>query len=253
MGWLDDLLYPDNEKRRERATQLYNDCETLTAQLGRQRAALDTAFADLAATFGNLGSSQTKAEVERLGLAPAGEWLVTVPRLAVPLATAASSSLNAAFLAAVLGSGGNALSSFVNLFGLPEGFPRRQSKSVDLSDTYGLLPAAMNGATARSQLRDLMKSLGAARLQLQRAVLTNLALLDALKGLGAYAATVSKSMAQTSTGEAERAEQAGELLHIYVEELESVIASVSDETGHLALQRLDRDRGAWVSEDEYVD
>lgn len=253
MGWLDDLLYPDNEKRRERATQLYNDCETLTAQLGRQRAALTTAFTDLSGTFRNLGSSEAHTEMEHFGLAPAGEWLVTVPRLAVPLATAASSSLNAAFLAAVLGSGGSALSSFVNLFGLPEGFPRRQSKSVDVSDTYGLVPAAINGATIRGQLRDLMRALGGSRLQLQRAFLTNLALLDALKGLGAYATTVSKSMAFPSGNDGERAEQVHELIHIYVEELESVIASVSDETAHLALQRLDRDRGAWISEDEYVD
>lgn len=242
MGWLDDLLYPDNEKRRHRTIELYEDCEALTAQLGRQKVAIGTEISDLIATFSEIFSSSGAPRFEAIEVWREGDWSLTAPRVAEALVAPVSDAINAAFLAATIGQVGFGPSHFLRLFGLPEGFPRNPSKTVDITDMYGLIPAAIEGATIRSDLRDMIASLAASRLQLKWVVLRNDALCDALKGLNSYASSVAKSSVEMGA-------DTHELLDIYVEELAGTVEGVGEEKARTALLRLDKYRGSWLEED----
>lgn len=248
-GFLADLLYPDNQHRADRASQLFRDCEALIVELGRQKYALEAAFQELDKTFRQAippGYDDLHKEIQ---FRPAQDWIISLPEVVQPLIPIAKDGVSYALMAA---SPIGVSTFFLNSFGLPEGFPRTQlSGGFDLKELFGLVPAAIDGAVIRNQLRGMIKSLLASRLQMKRVELSNKALIESLIGLSGFV-SVAVSTTEVSYPEAnDRIPVLTKVISTYVAKLRQAIGSVSDADAARELLLLDENRNAWRAEDDW--
>ena len=249
MGWLQDLLYPDNEKRKNRVIQLYTDCDTLSSQLRQQKIELDDVFQRVQQAFANAAPNQTSPFANQQTFNIGQNWNVQLPTIVGPLMMLANASLTGAALAASTPAGSIMTLGFLSLFGLPRDFPRRTSSFIDISEAYGVVPAAIDGAVIRSQLRDMNQSLRDARLKLKRSQLTNQALADAMKGLAGFITSIASAMGKTKADETEKAETVVDAINDYVFDMQKRVADVTENTTRIVLSDLDTKRESWCNED----
>ncbi len=163
---------------------------------------------------------------------------------------AATVPLGQAAQAALLVAGAGLPLAFLQVFGLPEGFPKRRGSAIDIKDMFGLIPAAIDGAVMRSQLRTLITQLRQSRALLQQSVMSNSTLIDSLNSMASSIDICGflRSIFDAGTGK-KRCDR-----DIYVKFIDNSIHSIkiiSIDDATQALDLLDTHRGAWVSEDFY--
>jgi hypothetical protein len=248
MGLFDDLMYPDNQNRALRASQLGEDCGDFASDIASDKEKIVASLATANDIVKNAYQSLAQSVVEytKVSIDP-DSWVadavdVIGPVLSMKLAN------DALYIGArtwLLRQGRLGEAAFADLIGLP--------RWMEVGKVMGGLAAAVaveaiinsiEGAVQRDKLRGAIHSLIDPRVKLKRNAMINGQVLLTLQAVIAAYQAITNIPGMTFTKA-----QLDAIAHNLVSQNTVNITSFTDDAARAELARYDRDRNAWTNED----
>ena len=244
MGLFDDLMYPDNKNRANRAAELGNDCATLTAQLMQDKGQVDSllAGATQAIQTAYQDIAQTAIPVANVDLSES--WVVAVASVISPIVAMerAMVGLQAAGKAWLLSEGRLGEAAFADLVGLPRWFQvGKVVGGVAAAVAIEAIIDSIDGAVTRDKLRGAIDDLLPPRVTLKKDAAINEQVKNTLASvIAAYNAL--KNVPGISK------DQLDAIVANLIAENQVNVNAVTDDYARSQLQQLDSARGSWTNE-----
>ncbi|WP_156373021.1 hypothetical protein [Deinococcus sp. Leaf326] len=246
MGIFDDLMYPDNKNRAMRASELGNDCATITVQLIQDKQYIESLLKDtnqaIKDAYGNLAQSSVPIPVETLEID--GQWAIDIVSMLSPIVTIkyAMSGLQAASKAWLVSQGRLGEAAFADLVGLPRWFSvNKVIGGIAAAVAVEAIIDAVDGALNRDKLQDAIKHLNTPRTTLKQHALVNETVRGTLNTVTAAYNALASIPGITK-------EQLDILAHNLIETHRVDVTKITPQTAQVNLAELDRARGSWTNE-----
>ncbi|KMM36756.1 hypothetical protein [Guptibacillus hwajinpoensis] len=246
MGVFDDLLYPDNKNRGNRASELGNDCAIITHELVEKKQTIDLllqgANEAIKEAYQNIGQSAIPVKEVDIGN---GEWITFVAEGLGSVVTyyGVTTALETAAKSFLLSEGRIGEAAFASLVGLPKWFNvGKVMGGIAAVVAVEMLIDAGMGAENRSNLRDAIHSLIPPRVTLKKSAMINEVVCISLQSaINAYDAV--KNVPGLTP------EQLDNILQNIIDQHKAKVDDITDDSAKAALQELDSSRGSWTNED----
>lgn len=247
MGLFEDLEYPDNEERGQRASELAYDISTGLLTLASQRTTIDVQLrkADEAIRAAYAGLEADLPELPIVDVKLGDSWELELSESLEPFVVfgLASYGLERASVAFLLAEGRIGEAALTRLVGLPNWFKfGKFVGGVAAVVAVAAIVDSITGAIKRNKLRDMIHEQIEPRKKVQKARLINdmveqslgsvIMTFEALKGLGLYTQ-----------------KQLADALNALLEKEKEKIAAITDVEVANSLSQLDSNRGSWTKED----
>ncbi|HDR7762366.1 hypothetical protein [Bacillus cereus] len=244
----EELFYPENADRKRRVEELMVDCGTYSAQLVKDKEAIDLLLKNADEVIKEAYKNMGKGTVpyEKVTLAP--KWVVELPKSIsmVGVFGGTTKVFEKMAVAYLLKQGRIGEAAFTQLVGLPRWFQVGKFFSgVVVVIALESVISAITGAVVREKLREGTKSLIPPRIDLKHTQLHN----DNIKiTLSAVIAAVDavKAMALTP-------EQLNAGIHNIIENKKQQNNSITRKFAIQKLDELDKGRGSYTKEDPSVE
>lgn len=247
MGLFDNLAFPDNANRAQRAAQLAQDCADLVSNIATDKDTITGALAganDIIQTaYRSLAQSAVPVKPIDLG----ESWVSDVADTISPIVAAkwATSALDAAARAWLVRQGRIGEAAFADLMGLPKWMAwGKVGGGLAAAVAVQALIETVTGAVQRDKLRDAIHSLIQPRIKIKRLAMINAQVLLTLQSTIAAYKTVTGVKGITFTKA-----QLDDIAQTLVDEYNVTLASFTDDSAAKALAQFDQDRQAWTNED----
>ena len=252
MGLFEDLEYPDNNNRANRAAQLYQDIDTMLYTLHNDKAIidakLDNANKTIAAAFSDALPDSVRPHKVDLAENEVAKWTTYAADLLIPIVTAktVTVALTNTFRTVLVNQGRLAEAAFVDLVGLPNWFKwgSRAGGAVGAALAFVVIDSiisSITGAVQRSALRDAISELIKPRVEIQQNVMITQQVKEALVA----AITAFKAVKDANLDDETLETIARNIANEHLNEVTKITESAARD----ALADLDRARGAWTEED----
>jgi hypothetical protein len=239
-------IYADNKNRKMRVSELMHDCSAITQQLATDKGNIDgslkNASDSLKQAYGNIAHTSLPFETVNLG----DEWKANIARAISPIIAASQvmSTLNTTSKAWLLSQGRIGEAAFADVVGLPRWMkvgkvPGGQLMMVPIEVIIDINESDIAGT--RDRLRQAIHELIPARVTLKKNALINAEVLKTLQAVvAAFDAVKNASIAQ---------DQLDAMLKKIIDQNQTNINTITDETARSTLATLDAGRSSWTKED----
>ncbi|MFK3771315.1 hypothetical protein [Pseudomonas sp. NPDC089406] len=249
------LMYPDNENRTKRVTDLGSDCVHSSNALLNQKVLLESAMAKVNESFKNaFGSVGKPVQFERLDLTKA--WYVSAaPGIASIIGSALVDRVfMQTFARAQLEAGKITAEELGSVFKAPKWFNIRRFGSsmgaaLVISLVFEAAIDAVNGALVRDKMQQAIKDMSTPRFQLKRAEMVNDVLIAVLTGMAAAYDTQVRFLKKMALSDDVKNSMLETFTEEFIIEAQNKIAEINDEAVIAALAQIDSTRGSWLNED----
>jgi hypothetical protein len=252
MGVFQDLLYPDNNNRGNRATELAGDIHAMLYTLHTDKAIIDTRIAtankSIAAAYGVAVPGGVSITAVDISTSAAGDWTAYIADLIIPIvsAKAVSGAIDAAFTTYLAESGRIGEAAFAKIIGLPGwmSWTSRLGGAAGAAAAFvviDIVVSSITGAVQRDKLREMLHDQVTPRHQLQKNTMITAQIKDSLNA----AIFAFDSVKDVVTDKASLDTIAKNI----VSKHDLHIADITDAVVDTALKNIDAARSSWTDED----
>lgn len=252
MGVFDNLMYPDNANRANRATQLLSDCDNLAFTLTQDKGQIDNLLAQansvIQDAYKGLVSGALPTTSVDLADSTVGQWVSVVNTILVPVVTvpAVRTALTSAWRAALVSEGRIGEAAFAELVGFPAWVRLGSLAGGVAAATAATLAVeaiidAISGAVQRDKLQQAIHQLVPPRITLKQSVMV------ADKVQETLTSVIMSFNAVKSAGLDKAALDA--IAQNLVQQNTVNVNAITPDMARQALAAYDQARGAWTAED----
>lgn len=252
-GVFENLEYPDNRNRLERAEELSFDIKSLASQLANDKVQIERKLQTANSVVIHAYSSCTQdPNIDTHQLYIGHDWATEVidalePFVIFPLAT---SAINKASISYLISEGRIGEAAFARLAGLPNWFRVGQVAGGIAAVIGGLaITDAVTGAIHRDKLRHIIHEQIQPRIELKKAVMINAAILESLDAviMTFNALTASKALSEEQLDAA-----VNSILTAQRQRIDEIVA-FDDKKVKQILHQIDVSKHSWTNEDYYFE
>jgi hypothetical protein len=239
-------IYPDNQKRANRVSELANDCSTMIYQLANDKKEIDESLTKannaIKEAYQNLAQTSIPFETVDIG----EDWKVPIAKAITSIfaSSVVANSLMATSRAVLLREGRIAEAAFARQLRLPRWM--RIGKVMGGAIVTGLLVEGLldlvDGSDNCKRLQEATHELIPARVDLKKKTLINAQVRETLGAVMAAFNGVKKVSGITK-------DQLDQTSKNIIDEYHINTNLITDDTARAALAALDASRGSWTNED----
>ncbi|EFP95085.1 hypothetical protein [Vibrio caribbeanicus] len=252
-GLFEDLEYPDNRNRLERAEELSFDIKSLTSQLANDKVQIERKLQTANSVVIHAYSSCAQdPHIDLSQLYIGHDWTTEVidalePLVIFPLATIA---INKASISYLISEGRIGEAAFARLAGLPPWFRVGQVAGGIATVIGGMaITDAVTGAIHRDKLRHIIHEQIQPRIELKRAAMINAAILESLDAIiiSFNALTASNALNKQQLDTA-----VSSIVEAQRQRIDTIVA-FDDKRVKQILHQIDVSKHSWTNEDYYFE
>lgn len=246
------LVYPDNERRAQRVFDLSNDCILYFQQLTAQKPQLENAFAEIEKTHGKLGLPVPAEQDMPFLIKISDDWAInTLPTIGKMILKAGIKySMAAAASSALVQAGGKAPSALRPFLQAPPWFLGNEvAQGLTAAAVADLIISAIQGASQRAKLQEMIHSMVDPRLRAALLVRRNDVLLEGLRSISAALAVIGRTSAYKAADKDEQRQIVDAVVEKCLEDLTARLSKIDDQAVIPELTQLDSQRGSFTAED----
>jgi len=252
MGIFDDLEYPDNSNRANRATQLVADADNLAYTLHLDKEIVSNKLSEandvIKKAYGGLIPGGVPIKDVTIADSTAGDWVDAVAGVIIPVVTlpAASAALTNAYKAFLVNEGRIGEAAFADIIGLPVWVRLGSFAGGAAAATVATLAVesiidAISGAVQRNKLRDAIHEMIEPRIKLQHNVMISEKVKDTLTAVIMSFNAIAEAGMDKSTLD--------KIAQNLVDQNKINIDAITIDAAKSALADYDKGRNAWTNED----
>lgn len=252
----EDVLYPDNEERYDRAKQLESDCSTYIYDLAQSKESIETSLLNAKAALQNAYKHFANKDIPlvptnlAIGENTLTNWMLEIPVLTVSIFTGkmAAIGLEKASVAWLAKSGRIGEAAFTKLVGLPKWFNvgkifGSMAAAAVATVALDVIIGAFTGAERRDNLRNSIRECIQPRFELKKACLINEVVKRTLDTIIISFETMTATLSELPEASLDA------ILNGLIAKNAHALDVITDDYVREKLAEFDRARGAWTNED----